>query len=59
MAIRPGVILVPSDIIILKNPIEDFNNILTEANDSMEFGVKKTLNMVKHVKLMGSGPRRK
>ena len=46
LAITPGIILIPSDMIILKNPIAGFNNILTEANGNMVFGVNKTLNTV-------------
>ena len=59
LAITPGGILVPSNMIILKNTIEGFNNTLTEANSNMEFGLNKTLNMVKHTGAGEFGPPKK
>ena len=39
MAITPGIILVPSDMIILKNKVDGYNNVLTLATNKMKFGV--------------------
>ena len=38
-AITPGISLVPSSLIILKEPIEGYNNILLTANRNMNFGL--------------------
>ena len=46
-AIIPGVSLVPSSLIILKEPISGYNNILLTANDSMSFGLNSEVNGVK------------
>ena len=46
-AISPGMILIPSDMIILKNKIPGFNNILTIADPSMKFGKNSDVNRVK------------
>lgn len=46
-AMSPGVILVPSDMIILKKKIPGFNNILTIADPSMKFGKSSDVNRVK------------
>ena len=44
MAITPGIILIPSNMIILKNKVEGYNNVLTLATKSMKFGVNSKLN---------------
>ena len=45
-AICPGLILMPSLLIILKKKIAGFNNILTMADYWMKFGENKTVNKV-------------
>ena len=42
-AITPGLILIPSSLIILKKKIPGFNNILTMADYWMKFGENKTM----------------
>ena len=44
LAIMPGIILVPSRLIILDKPIPGYNNVLEIANKSMQFGSNKQLN---------------
>ena len=44
MAIIPGVILVPSKLIILDKPIPGYNNVLTIAKQTMKFGVNQVIN---------------
>ena len=39
LSILPGVILVPSNMIILDRPIAGYNNVLTTATEKMKFGV--------------------
>ena len=39
MAITPGIILIPFNMIILKNKVEGYNNVLTLATNVMKFGV--------------------
>ena len=46
MAITPGLILVPSNMIILKNKVEGYNNVLTIATNAMKFGVNTKVNYV-------------
>lgn len=46
MAITPGIILIPSDLIILKKRIDGFNNTLTLATGEMKFGINKDVNKV-------------
>ena len=46
MAIIPGVILVPSKLIILDKPIPGYNNVLTIAKQTMKFGVNQGINQV-------------
>ena len=46
MAVIPGVILVPSKLIILDKPIPGYNNVLTIAKQSMKFGVNQGINQV-------------
>ena len=49
MAITPDIILVPSDMIILKNKVEGFNNVLTLATNAMTFEKNNKVNFVKSV----------
>ena len=44
MAISPGMILVPSDLIIQKKKIPGYNNILKLATDKMKFGKNADVN---------------
>ena len=44
LSILPGVILVPSNMIILDRPIAGYNNVLTTATEKMKFGVNQKLN---------------
>ena len=46
MAITPGIILIPSNMIILKDKVEGYNNVLTLVTKTMKFGVNKNLNYV-------------
>ena len=43
LAISPGIILIPSEMIILKEPVPGYNNILTQATKEMSFREMKTL----------------
>ena len=47
LAVIPGVILVPSKLIILDKPIPGYNNVLTVAKASMQFGVNQDINRQK------------
>ena len=49
MAITPGIILIPSDMIILKERVAGYNNVLTLATKDMRFGVNKDINYVEPV----------
>ena len=44
LVISPGIILIPSDMIILKERVAGYNNVLTLATRSMRFGVNKNIN---------------
>ena len=46
MAITPGIILIPSDMIGLKEKVAGYNNVLTLATKDMKFGVNKDINYV-------------
>ena len=46
MAITPGIILIPSGMIILKELVAGYNNVLTLATKDMKFGVNKDINYV-------------
>ena len=46
MAITPGIILIPSNMIILKEKVAGYNNVLTLATKNMKFGVNKNVNYV-------------
>ena len=54
MAITPGIILIPSNMIILKEKVVGYNNVLTLATKDMKFGVNKDINYVEPVKTTGS-----
>ena len=44
LVISPGIILIPSDMIILKERVAGYNNVLTMATKGMRFGVNKDVN---------------
>ena len=46
MAITPGIILMPSDIIILNEKVAGYNNVLTHATKDIKFGVNENINYV-------------
>ena len=46
MAISPGMILVPSNLIIQKKKIPGYNNVLTLATDKMKFGKNAGVNYI-------------
>ena len=46
MAITPGIILIPSNMIILKDKVEGYNNLLTLATKTMKFGVNTNGNYI-------------
>ena len=49
MATTPGIILIPSNMIILKEKVAGYNNILTLVTKDMKFGVNENVNYVKPV----------
>ena len=49
MAITPGIILIPSNMIILKEKVSGYNNVLTLATKDMKFSVNENFNYVKPV----------
>ena len=54
-AISPTLWLIPSSLIILKNPIEGYNNKLKVSTEDMKFGINKKLNFYgKEEKLQGN-----
>ena len=46
MAITPGIILIPSNMIILKDKVEGYNNVLTLSTKTMKFDVNTNVNYV-------------
>ena len=46
LAISPGIILIPSDMIILKEKVAGYNNPLTLATKEMKLGVNEKVNKV-------------
>ena len=46
LAILPGLILVPSDLLILKEMVVGYNNTFTLATKAMTFGVNDNINYV-------------
>ena len=49
MAITPGIILIPSNMIILKEKVAGYNNVLKLATKDMKFSVNENFNYVKPV----------
>ena len=49
LVICPGIVLIPSSMIFLKEKVKGYNNILTLATKEMKFGVNKDVNKVKPV----------
>ena len=47
LVVWPGIILIPSSMIILKKRVEGYNNYLTLATKDMKFGVNEDVNKVK------------
>ena len=49
-AITPGMILIPGDLIILKEKIPGYNNILNVTDETMKFGLNENVNkeQIKH-----------
>ena len=54
MTITPGIILIPLNMIILKDKVEGYNNVLMLATKTMKFGVNTNVN---HVALTTKKPR--
>ena len=50
LVICPGILLVPSSMIILKERVEGYNNYLTLATRDMNFGVNEDVNRVKIIR---------
>ena len=48
--ISPGLLIIPSELIILKTPIKGYNNTITTSTLSMQFGVNQNLNKVQEKK---------
>ena len=46
MAITPGIILIPSNMVILNNKVEGYNDVLTLATNAMKFSVNSKVNYV-------------
>ena len=42
--ISPGLLIIPSELTILKNPIPEYNNAITTSTQNMRFGVNQNLN---------------
>ena len=51
LAISPSLWLIPSNLIILKNPINGYNNKLRVTTTNMKFGINENLNYFEHQKL--------
>ena len=45
-ALNPSIILFPSNLVILKDPIPGYNNILLKPNSTVKFGVNNKVNYV-------------
>ena len=48
--ISPGLLIIPSELTILKNPIPGYNNTITTSTLNMPFGVNQDLNKVNEKK---------
>ena len=46
LVICPGIILIPSSMIILKRKVAGYNNVLTLATKDMKFGVNENVNKI-------------
>ena len=52
LVISPGIILIPSSMIILKERIKGFKNVLTLATKNMKFGVNEEINRIPEKKVI-------
>ena len=57
LVITPGIILIPSDMIILKERIAGYNNVLTLATKDMKFGVNEKVNRVSKEEVIEAKPK--
>ena len=48
--LSPGLLIMPSELTILKDPIKGYNNTITTSTQKMRFGFSKNLNKVKEEK---------
>ena len=55
MVISPGIILIPSNLIILKEMVTGYNNVLKLATRGMKFGKNEDVNYFKPSEEPGSG----
>ena len=46
LAVSPSLWLLPSSVVILKNPIDGYNNKLRIASEKMRFGINLNVNFV-------------
>ena len=54
--ISPGLLIIPSELTILKNPIAGYNNSITTSTLNMRFGVNQNLNKVYEKKSASTHP---
>ena len=52
LVISPGIILIPSSMIILKEHIKGFKNVLILATKNMKFGVNEEINRIPEKKVI-------
>ena len=52
--ISPGLLIIPSELTILKNPIPGYSDAVTTSTQTMRFGVNQNLNKTAPVKSTGS-----
>ena len=57
VAIAPGIILIPSNMTILKEKVAGYNNVLTLATKDMKFGVNENVNYVKPIETSPITPK--
>ena len=55
--LSPGLLIIPSELTILKEPIKGYNNTITTSTQKMRFGFSKNLNKVKEIE-RSSGDQR-
>ena len=48
--LSPGLLIMPSNLTILKDPIKGYNNTITTSTQKMQFGFSKNLNKVEEKK---------